>query len=86
MKVEAGKTYKTRGGWQARVVWVPSEHSSMFYAVHRPGEDDESEPLRHREINGIGARFVYYENDVAKIYETSDFDLLLDDNAPTPDA
>ena len=44
MKFERGALYETRGGWKAEVIWVCF---SGFYAIHKPGESDESIPVWH---------------------------------------
>jgi len=58
IEVEVGKTYVTRGGWEAIVVWkisrapgsgllVQGRFITEFYAVHKPGTNDESVPIGH---------------------------------------
>lgn len=60
MKLEVGKTYVTRGGWDALVVWKTHDYeekdgdyfisASWFYAVHKPRTKDESIPVCHNEF------------------------------------
>ena len=45
MRFERGKSYTTLGGWEAEIIWVCF---SGFYAVHKPGESDESVPIWHQ--------------------------------------
>jgi len=51
MKLTKGTKLKSKGGWDAVVVWVRTIEGRGFYAVHRPGEKDprhpESMPIWH---------------------------------------
>lgn len=60
MKLTKGTILKARGGWDAEVVWigqlnvdmvgggrVPLVTSQPFWAVHQPGTDEETVPIRH---------------------------------------
>lgn len=53
MKLKTGKTYITRGEWEALIIWrsaQKSEHVSTdmgYYAIHKPGTNDESNPTWH---------------------------------------
>ena len=49
--VQAGKKYKTVGGWEALVVYVKSTQD-FFWAVHAPGTPNESSPIMHQ-MNGM---------------------------------
>ena len=44
--VTAGRLYRTRGGWPARVIWVSERHRRAF-AIHKPGTFDESIVITH---------------------------------------
>lgn len=48
---QVGKTYKTRGGWDAVVIWGVSPQtvypSRGFYAIHKPHTEEESVPILH---------------------------------------
>ena len=69
MKLEVGKTYITRGGWNALVIWKSMEFpakkdelyisgSIVFHAIHKPKTKDESSPVSHRESGKVwGAIF-----------------------------
>jgi hypothetical protein len=48
--VQAGKKYKTVGGWEALVIYV-SEKFGCFYAIHKPNTPDESMAITHK-LNG----------------------------------
>jgi len=68
MKLTKGTILKARGGWDAEVVWVARKRSDGwitiegFYAIHKPGTDNESGPTAHRP-NGVavGAGTKVYE-------------------------
>lgn len=67
MKLELGKTYATRGGWDALVIWIPAQKSDSkfietgYYVIHKPGTKDEAGPLWHRSDGGTGASFAVNE-------------------------
>ena len=43
-----GKKYKTRGGWEAIVIWNSiNSIPKNYYVIHKPGTDDESHPISH---------------------------------------
>lgn len=47
---EVGKEYRTRGGWKARVIWAPTGiviGRVNVYAIHKPGDVQESCPVLH---------------------------------------
>ena len=45
--MEVGKTYKTRGGWDAIVIWKTSTKFPMFSVVHKPQTDEEMPHIMH---------------------------------------
>lgn len=49
MKLEKGKTYKTRGGWEALIIWESSAifRSKIYHAIHKPNTEHESCPINH---------------------------------------
>ena len=49
--VQAGRKYKTIGGWEALVVYVKFTQD-FFWAIHAPGTENESTPIMHQ-INGM---------------------------------
>ncbi len=59
--LEVGRTYKTRGGWDAVVIWHKSPRfmvdADAYYAVHKPGTDDESVPIFHWPDGRAGTTF-----------------------------
>ena len=49
--VQAGKRYKTVGGWEALVIYVKFTQD-FFWAIHAAGTENESAPIMHQ-INGM---------------------------------
>ena len=49
MKYKIGKKYRTYGGWEAIVIWICRYKYNGFYAIHKPGTDDESCCIIHWE-------------------------------------
>jgi len=54
MKLTKGTILKARGGWDAEVIWVVEfpdiihgPGSVSIYAIHKPGDFDESVPIGH---------------------------------------
>ena len=47
-KIEVGRKHETIGGWVAEIIWLcKNDINGGFYAIHRPGADDESVPIYH---------------------------------------
>ena len=58
--IKKGQTVKARGGWEAIIVWIPSNawpSRRGFYAVHKPRTLDESVPIYHHNDGTTGAVF-----------------------------
>jgi hypothetical protein len=51
MEAELGKIYKTRGGWDAKVIWISSTNLAC-YVIHQPGTLQESVPISHNKMTG----------------------------------
>ncbi len=47
IKFEVGKTYKTIGGWAAKVIWRHDGIPVRFFVVHKPTEQGEFGPVMH---------------------------------------
>ncbi len=47
--MEVGKTYKTRGGWDALVIWCHqmSDQQEYFSVIHKPREKEEFGVVKH---------------------------------------
>lgn len=58
---QTGKTYKTRGGWDAVVIWGVSRNTVYpkrgFYAIHKPHTEEESVPIFHWDRGEAHATF-----------------------------
>lgn len=48
---EIGREYQTRGDWKAKIISMSSNVDRM-YAIHRPGEKQESGPILHDSLTG----------------------------------
>ena len=48
-RFQVGHTYKVRGGWDAVVIWKRPGMFNLttYYAIHRPGSEEESVPISH---------------------------------------
>lgn len=44
--MEVGKSYHTRGGWRAKVIWH-TYGTNIWWAVHQPETEEESKPIMH---------------------------------------
>lgn len=42
MSFEIGKSYKTLGGWEAKVIW---KNKGMLYVIHKPNTEEEKGPI-----------------------------------------
>jgi len=51
MVAELNKTYKTKGGWDAQVIWVAANNLAC-YAIHKPQTAQESVPVAHDKTSG----------------------------------
>lgn len=47
---EVGKIYKTFGEWDAKIISI-HEKDGIFFAIHKPGTEEESFPVLHK-LNG----------------------------------
>ena len=80
-KLKVGKTYKTRGGWDALVIWIPAQTSDYasintgYYAIHKPKTKAESCPMWHQS-NGKVADCIFGVN-LAPCYKGHPADILL---------
>ena len=78
--LKVGGTYKTRGGWEALIIWKPTQTSSYacigtgVYVIHKPRTCDESSPMWHQD-NGKVADCVFGVN-VAPHYEGHPADII----------
>jgi len=51
MKLKVGQTYRTHGGWGARVIWIsPSTIKELVtvLAIHFPGNTEKETVVHHR--------------------------------------
>jgi len=60
MKLTKGTKLKSKGGWDAVVIWVNANNKS-FYAVHKPRSLNESDPVWHGEDGRAAATFAINE-------------------------
>jgi hypothetical protein len=69
MKLTKGTILKAKGGWDAEVIWVgrpmelgdkPPTIIQPFWAIHKPGTDKETDPIRHGS-NGNVNQGPYYK-------------------------
>ena len=68
--LETGKSYKTRGGWDAKVIWKTPD--GYFYVVHELGTEKESHPVCHTKGGKlIGPFEIFYPP-----YEERDQDII----------
>lgn len=76
---QIGKTYKTRGGWDAVVIWGVSRNivypARGFYAIHKPYTDKESGPIFHGDSGE--AKVTFAVND-PPTYDGHPADIILD--------
>ncbi len=77
-ELKVRKTYKTRGGWDALVIWQPFQSpwsiDTGYYAIHKPGTQGESTPMWHQG-NGRVADCVFGVN-VAPHYKGHPADIV----------
>ena len=85
MKIlKVGKTYKTRGGWDAFVVWKSTQSSedvsigTGVYVIHKPNTQDESCPIWHQD-NGKVSNCTFGVN-LAPCYKGHPADIILKEN------
>ena len=50
-KVRVGGYYKTRGGWQTKVIWISTikkiTYDEYIYVIHKPKTKEECGPIIH---------------------------------------
>ena len=46
LRIEVSKTYRTRGGWLAQVIWRKGG-GGWYYVIHKPGTEEETGPIQH---------------------------------------
>lgn len=74
---EKGKTYQTRGGWPALVIWISQSPfgKGTMWAIHELGKDCESVPIAH-DLSDGKAMTVFAVNE-APSYTGHPADILL---------
>ncbi len=73
-ELKVGETYKTRGGWDALIIW---DAKTGFYAIHKPETEDESTTIWHYS-DGKVADCVFGVN-LAPHYEGHPADIILEE-------
>lgn len=68
MELTKGKAYETRGGWKAVVIWISAPQEGLCleeraYAIHKPGDEQESQPIYHRPDGTAAAIFSVIVNE-----------------------
>ena len=72
MLLEKGKTYETYGGWNAEIIWK-GKQGNVYFAIHKPNTDNESQPVCHNEKGkaltafSVGEPPIYSEHHPADI-------------------
>lgn len=54
---QEGETYKTVGGWEAKIVYIPCPGDTVriydgFWVVHKPNTEENSYPVWH-DLEGV---------------------------------
>lgn len=76
-KAILGKTYKTVGGWEAKVVWCFTTGTKGFCAIHKPNTAEESVAIYHHEDGKGYAHFSI--NEPPRYEKPHPADIILED-------
>jgi len=73
--MNVGDKVKTRGGWEAVVIWIPyNVMNGGFFVVHKPGEEHESVPVYH---DCFGKAYPYFAVNEPPSYGLHPSDIIL---------